>query len=117
MTKALEVGLQPLIVINKIDRPDARPDDVLMETLQLLEELGAKNPLEIPYIYASGRSGFASHDPAAREGDIQPLLDLVIEHIPGPEADVDAPFQMMATSLMWSEYVGGSWWDGSAMAR
>jgi GTP-binding protein len=106
MTKALEVGLQPLIVINKIDRPDARPDDVLMETLQLLEELGAKNPLEIPYIYASGRAGFASHDPAAREGTIEPLLEMVMEHIPGPEADVDAPLQMMATSLMWSEYVG-----------
>ncbi|MBX3443117.1 MAG: translational GTPase TypA [Planctomyces sp.] len=106
MTKALEVGLQPLIVINKIDRPDARPDDVLLETLHLLEELGAENPLEIPYIYASGRSGFASHDPAAREGTIQPLLDLVLEHIPGPKANVEAPLQMMATSLMWSEYVG-----------
>jgi GTP-binding protein len=106
MTKALEVGLQPLIVINKIDRTDARPEDVLLETLHLLEELGAKNPLEIPYIYASGRAGFASHDPHAREGTIQPLLDLVLEHIPGPIANVEQPYQMMATSLMWSEYVG-----------
>ncbi|HVJ66882.1 MAG TPA: translational GTPase TypA [Caulifigura sp.] len=106
MTKALEVGLQPIIVINKVDRSDARPDDVLMETLHLLEDLGADNPLEIPYIYASGRAGFASHDPAAREGTIEPLLDLVLQHVPGPQANVDEPLQMMATSLMWSEYVG-----------
>lgn len=106
LTKALEVGLKPIIVINKIDRPDCRPDDVLLETVHLMEELGADDALDIPYIYASGRSGYASHDPDAREGDILPLLDLVLEHIPGPEAEIEAPFKMTVTSLQWSEYVG-----------
>ena len=63
MTKALEIGLKPVIVINKIDRPNCRPDDVLMETLDLMHELGADDALDIPYIYASGYRGFASHDP------------------------------------------------------
>ena len=106
LTKAMEVGLKPLIVINKIDRPECRPEDVLIETLHLLEDLGAEDPLSIPHIYASGRGGFASDDPHAREGTIQPLLDLVLEHIPGPEADLAGDFQMTATTLIWSEYVG-----------
>jgi len=106
LTKALEVGLKPIIVINKIDRPDCRPDDVLLETVHLMEELGSDDALDIPYIYASGRSGYASHDPDTREGDILPLLDLVLEHIPGPQAQVEAPFKMTVTSLQWSEYVG-----------
>ncbi|MFV0442777.1 MAG: translational GTPase TypA [Planctomycetaceae bacterium] len=106
LTKAMEVGLRPLIVINKIDRPDARPEDVLIETLHLLEDLGAEDPLSIPHIYASGRAGFASDDPHAREGTIQPLLDLVLEYIPGPDVDQDGPFQMMATTLLWSNFVG-----------
>ncbi len=106
LTKALEVGLKPLIVVNKIDRPDCRPEDVLIETLHLLEDLGAEDPLSIPHIYASGRAGFASEDPHVREGTIFPLLDLVLREIPGPEADLDGPFQMMTTTLMWSEYVG-----------
>jgi GTP-binding protein len=106
LTKAMEVGLRPLIVINKIDRPESRPEDVLIETLHLLEDLGADDPLSIPHIYASGRAGFASDDPHAREGNIQPLLDLVLEHIPGPEVNADGPFQMMATTLLWSDYVG-----------
>lgn len=106
LTKALEVGLKPIIVINKIDRPDCRPEDVLLETVHLMEELGAEDALEIPYIFASGRAGFASHDPHSREGTILPLLDLVLEQIPGPEANVEEPFQMAVTSLSWSEYVG-----------
>ncbi|CAK9034653.1 Putative elongation factor TypA-like SVR3, partial [Durusdinium trenchii] len=106
LTKALELGLRPLIVINKIDRPDCRPDDVLLETVHLMEELGAEDSLDIPYIYASGRSGFASHDADARSGTMMPLLDLVLEHIPGPEVKQDSALQMMVTSLVWSEYVG-----------
>ena len=106
LTKALEVGLQPLIVVNKIDRPDCRPEDALLEAVHLMEELGAKNPLEIPYIFASGRAGYASHDHLARSGNMSPLLDMVLEKIPGPEVDVTAPLQMMVTSLIWSEYVG-----------
>ena len=106
LTKALEVGLRPLVVINKIDRPDCRPDDVLLDTLHLIEELSGKEALDVPYIYASGRGGFATHDQADRSGTIAPLLDLVLEHIPGPEADLEGPFQMVTTSLLWSEFVG-----------
>ena len=106
LTKALEVGLKPIIVINKIDRPDCRPEDVLLETVHLMEELGAEDSLEIPYIFASGRAGFASHDPEVREGNILPLLDLILEEIPGPIADTEAPLQMAVTSLQWSEFVG-----------
>lgn len=106
LTKAMEVGLKPIIVVNKIDRPDCRPEDVLLETVQLMDELGAEDSLDIPYVFASGRSGFASHDSAAREGNMLPLLDMVLEHIPGPVANVDAPLQMTVTSLQWSEYVG-----------
>ena len=106
LTKALEVGLKPLIVINKIDRPDARAEDVLLETLHLIEELGGEEALEIPYIYASGREGYASENPDDRAGTIQPLLDLVLEHIPPPIADPREPLQMAVTAITWSEYVG-----------
>ncbi|WP_437202626.1 translational GTPase TypA [Planctomicrobium sp. SH664] len=106
LTKAMDVGLKPIIVVNKIDRPDCRPEDVILETVHLMEELGCKDSLDIPYIFASGRSGYASHDPTARSGDILPLLDLVLEQIPGPQANVEEPFQMTVTSLQWSEYVG-----------
>ncbi len=106
MTKALEMGLKPLIVVNKIDRPECRPEDVLLETVHLIDELGGENALEIPYIYASGRDGYATHDPAVRGTSIKPLLDLVVEHIPGPDVDPDGPLQMMVTNLVWSEYVG-----------
>jgi GTP-binding protein len=107
LQKALEVGLQPLVVVNKIDRPDARPQDVLSETFDLFVEMGADDKtLDFPYIFASGRAGFATHDPETLGGDIRPLLDMIIEKIPGPEADVDGPLQMMVTSLAYSEFVG-----------
>jgi GTP-binding protein len=106
LSKALGVGLKPIIVVNKIDRPDSRPEDVILETVHLIEELGYEGSLDIPYIFASGRSGYASHDPEARSGNILPLLDMILEHIPGPVANVDAPLQMMTTSLSWSNYVG-----------
>jgi GTP-binding protein len=106
MTKALEMGLKPVIVVNKIDRPECRPEDVLLETLHLIDELGGENALEIPYIYASGRDGYATDDPAVRGSSIKPLLDLVLEHVPGPDVSLDGPLQMMVTNLVWSEYVG-----------
>ena len=106
LTKALQVGLQPLIVVNKVDRPDSRADDVIFETMHLMEELGAADVTNIPHIFASGRSGYASEDSSARSGDMAPLLDMVLKHIPGPEVDVDVPFRMTVTSLMWSKYVG-----------
>jgi GTP-binding protein len=105
--KALECGLQPIVVINKIDRPDSRPGEVLSEMFDLFVELGAEDlALDFPYAYASGREGYASDDPARRSGSIEPLLDLVLKTIPGPDVERDAPLQMMVTSLEWSEYVG-----------
>jgi GTP-binding protein len=105
--KALEAGLQPIVVVNKIDRSDSRPNEALSETFDLFVDLGADDDvLDFPYIFASGRGGYASHDPTDREGTIAPLLDLVLEHVPGPEVNPDGPLQMMVTTLEWSEYVG-----------
>lgn len=107
LQKALENGLKLMVVINKIDRPDCRPDEVLSKTFDLLVELGADDEtLDFPYIFTSAKEGYAVHDPEAREGDIRPLLDMVLEHIPGPPVRPDDPLQLMVTSLEWSKYVG-----------
>ena len=107
LSKALEARLRPLVVVNKIDRPDARPLEVLDEILGLFLELGADDDLaDFPFVYASSRHGFASHDVTAREGTMAPLLDLVIEKIPGPSVDPTAPLRMLVTTLDWSDYVG-----------
>ena len=107
LAKALESRLRPVVVVNKIDRPDARPLEVLDEILGLFLDLGADDDLaDFPFVYASSRHGFASHDPAVREGTMQPLLDLVLEKIPGPMVDHNAPLQMLVTTLGWSDYVG-----------
>ena len=107
LRKAFSNGLRPIVVINKIDRPDARPEEVLNEVFDTFIELGAtEEQADFPYIFASGRAGYASHDPKATSGDLRPLLDLILEKIPGPEVDVDGPFRMLCTSLDFSEYVG-----------
>ena len=107
LSKALECRLQPLVIINKIDRPDARPQEVLEEVFDLFLELGADDVLaDFPYIYASSREGYATHDPNQKGGTMKPLLDLVLERIPGPEIDADAPLQLLVTTLDWSAYVG-----------
>ena len=107
LAKALERRLKPLVVINKIDRGDARPEEVLNETFELFFELGADDHLtDFPYIYASSRAGFATHDWRQPTDSIHPLLDLVLEHVPGPVIDEDSPLQMLVTTLDWSEYVG-----------
>ena len=107
LSKALEARLRPVVVINKIDRPDARPLEVLDEVLGLFLELGADDDLaDFPYVYSSSREGYASHDPAVREGTMEPLLDLVLEKIPGPAVDRSGPLQMLVTTLDWSDYVG-----------
>lgn len=107
LQKALEVGLQPIVVVNKIDRSDARPQDVLTETFDLFVELGADDAtLDFPYIFASGRAGFATHDPAVPGDTIKPLLDMIIEKVPGPVTNATGPLQMMVTSLTYSEFVG-----------
>ena len=107
LQKALECGLSLMVVINKIDRQDCRPDEVLSQTFDLLVELGADDKtLDFPYIYTSAREGYATHDPANKGGDVRPLLDLVLEQIPGPVVRPDDPLQLMVTSLEWSRYVG-----------
>ncbi len=107
LRKALECKLKPVVVINKIDRPDARPSEALSETFDLFVELGADDEaLDFPYIFASGRAGYATHDAAVKTNDITPLLDMVLEHVPGPDVNLDAPLQMMVTTLAWSDYVG-----------
>src|SRR5687768_2621947 len=107
LSKALECRLKPVVVVSKIDRPDARPDDVLNEAFELFMELGADETLaDFPYIFVSGREGYATDDPKKKGDSIRPLLDLVLEAVPGPEIEADAPLQMLVTTLDWSEYVG-----------
>jgi GTP-binding protein len=107
LTKALECRLQPLVVINKIDRPDARPKEVLDEVFDLFVELGADDKLaDFPYVYTSARDGYATLDPHQPGTTMQPLLDLVLKRIPAPKIDADAPLQMLVTTLDWSDYVG-----------
>ncbi|APZ93776.1 translational GTPase TypA [Fuerstiella marisgermanici] len=107
LQKALENGLKLMVVINKIDRPDCRPDEVLSKTFDLLVELGADDEtLDFPYIFTSAKEGYAVHDPSQKSGDIRPLMDMVLEKIPGPPVRPDDPLQLMVTSLEWSKYVG-----------
>jgi len=107
LSKALEARLRPVVVVNKVDRPDARPLEVLDEVLGLFLELGADDDLaDFPYVFASSREGFASHDHTVREGTMEPLLDMVLEKIPGPAVDPTAPLRMLVTTLDWSDYVG-----------
>lgn len=107
LSKAIEFGLKPIVVINKIDRSDARCNEVLNEVFELFLELGADDDLaDFPYIYAAGRQGYATTDPNVPTDSIRPLLDLVLEHIPGPIVDEEAPLQMLVTTLDWSQFVG-----------
>jgi GTP-binding protein len=105
--KALERGLKLLVVINKIDRADCRPNEVLSETFDLLVDLGASDEvLDFPYIFTSAREGYATDNPAEPTDSILPLLDMVLDHVPGPKVNPDGPLQLMVTSLEWSEFVG-----------
>jgi len=107
LRKAFEHGLRPVVVINKIDRPDARPEAVLDEVLDLFIELGVDDmALEFPTVYASATQGYATLDPAQRSSDIFALFDTIIEHVPAPNVKPDAPLQLLITSLDYSDYVG-----------
>ncbi len=107
LRKALEIGLYPIVVVNKIDRPNARIDEVIHETSDLFLDLATKDhQLEFPTLYANARDGYAGLTPGITAGTMQPLLDAIIEHVPGPEADEDAPFRMLATTLMYDSYRG-----------
>jgi GTP-binding protein len=107
LRKAFEYGLQPIVVINKMDRHDARPDDVLSETLDLFLELGANDETaDFPVIYASATQGWASASQEERPTDIYALFEMILEKVPPAEADVDKPLQLLITTLDYSDYVG-----------
>ena len=107
LRKASEQGLKPIVVINKIDRPDQRIDDVYDEVLELFMELGADDDqLDFPVVYAIARDGIAKLDLDDESDSLEPLMDLLIKEIPAPQGDVEGPLQMMVTTLDSDEYVG-----------
>ena len=107
LRKALELKLVPIVVINKIDRHDARPAEVVDEVLDLFIELGADDEqLEFPVVYASAREGIAGLDPNQLSENLEPLFEVILEHIPAPDVDVEAPLQLLVTTLDYDDYVG-----------
>ncbi|MBO9603723.1 MAG: translational GTPase TypA [Novosphingobium sp.] len=106
--KALALGLRPIVVVNKIDRPDGRHAEVLDEVFELFLSLDASDEqLDFPILYASGRNGYASDNPDAREGDLTPLFKTIVDHVPPPHAvDEDAPFTFLATLLDRDNFLG-----------
>ncbi len=107
LRRALEAGLKIIVVVNKIDRPNARPWQVLDEVLELFIHLGATDEqIDFPYIFASGKAGYAKYRLEDENKDMTPLLDMILEKIPAPEADIHAPFQMLINSLDYSDYLG-----------
>lgn len=107
LQKAFQYQLRPIVVINKIDRPGARADDVLNEVFDLFIELGADDEaLEFPTVYASALQGFATMDLAQESDSVRPLVDAIVEHVPAPTDDVNAPLQMLITTLDYNDYVG-----------
>ena len=107
LKRALEYKLRPIVVINKMDRPEARPTEVLNEIFDLFVELGADDlALDFPVIYASGVHGWASREPDKRPADIFELFDAIEAHVPPPNVDLDAPAQMLITTIDYNDYVG-----------
>jgi len=105
--KALGLGLKPIVVVNKIDRPDGRHAEVLDEVFDLFVSLDANDEqLDFPTLYASGRNGYASYDPDARDGNLTPLFEKIVEHVPAPDLDQDAPFSFLATLLDRDNFMG-----------
>ncbi len=105
--KAFAMGFRPIVVVNKIDRPGARPDWVIDQVFDLFDRLGATNEqLDFPIVYASALHGYASLDDAAREGTMTPLYEAIMQHVPPPQVDPDGPFQMRISQLDYSSFVG-----------
>src|SRR3954469_25449124 len=105
--KALALGLKPIVVVNKIDRPGARPDWVINATFELFDKLGAtEEQLDFPVVFASALNGYASLSSDVREGTMKPLFDAVLEHVPVRDDDQDGPLQFQISSLDYSSYVG-----------
>ncbi|MDX2146994.1 MAG: translational GTPase TypA [Planctomycetota bacterium] len=107
LSKALEVGLKPLVVVNKCDRPEARPQEVVDMMFDLLVALGAEDhALSFPVIFASGRGGWASRDLKAEKTDMRDLFEAIIAEVPAPKMDASAPLQLLVTTLDYNDYVG-----------
>jgi GTP-binding protein len=105
--KAFKHGLKPIVVVNKIDKPGARPDWVIDQVFELFDNLGASDEqLDFPIIYASAINGYASEDDSVREGDMTPLFEAIVKHCPMPEVDPAGPFQMQVSNLDYNSYVG-----------
>ena len=106
-SKAFEQGLKPIVVVNKVDRPGARPDWVVDRVFDLFDSLDATDEqLDFPIIYASAINGIAGDDPAEMAEDMTPLFNMVIDRVPSPDVDVDGPFQMQVSALDYDSYVG-----------
>ena len=105
--KAFAMGFKPIVVVNKIDRPGARPDWVIDQVFDLFDKLGATNEqLDFPIVYASALHGYASLDDSAREGDMTPLYEAIMKHVAPPAVDPDGPFQMRISQLDYNNFVG-----------
>ena len=105
--KALALGLKPIVVVNKVDRPDERIQEVLDEVFDLFVTLDATDEqLDFPVLYASGRNGYASEDPARREGTLEPMFQKIVDHVPPPNLDEDAPFSFLVTLLDRDNFLG-----------
>ncbi|MEH6437865.1 translational GTPase TypA [Massilia sp. DD77] len=105
--KALALGLKPIVVVNKIDRPGARADWAINQTFELFDKLGATDEqLDFPIVYASGLNGYAGMDESVRGGDMKPLFDAILQYVPVRDDNPDGPLQMQITSLDYSSYVG-----------
>jgi GTP-binding protein len=105
--KAFEQGLNPIVVINKIDRPSARPNWVIDQVFDLFDQLDAtEEQLDFPVIYASALGGYASEDDSVREGDMTPMFETIVKNAPAPDVDINGSFQMQVTSLDYSSFVG-----------
>ncbi|MGO4223559.1 translational GTPase TypA [Lysobacter sp. TAF61] len=105
--KAFAMGFKPIVVVNKIDRPGARPDWVIDQVFDLFDKLGATNEqLDFPIVYASALHGYASLDDSARDGDMTPLYEAIMKHVAPPQVDMDGPFQMRISQLDYSNFVG-----------
>src|SRR5262245_8670967 len=107
LRKALERGLPPIVVLNKIDRPDARPQEVLNEVYDLFIDLDAtEDQIEFPVLYTNAREGYASSEAGTRGENLRPLFDAIVEHVPPPRGDTAAPLQMLVANLDASDYLG-----------
>ncbi|HPE60526.1 MAG TPA: translational GTPase TypA [Thiolinea sp.] len=105
--KAFAHGLKPIVVINKIDRPGARPHWVMDQVFELFDKLGASDEqLDFPVIYASALNGYASQDEHVSSGDMNPLFEAILAHVPAPDVDPDAPFQLQVSQLDYNPYLG-----------